>query len=1223
TRSDSNNSSVSTSSYSIGHSSNRTSHMSHISQTSNSTFGPLSSLTKVGPGRSEPLSEGPTDNNHSDGQSQGLVNILEGSEHGGTVKSRVEGRIHPTEAHFTSSPLLSRQSTAGITAADAPRSPFARPLPEPRPSPRLTAQSNDRYSQVQASPRMGPRSAQRRRDTAPVQLIPMGESELPSLDQYEAMLQQMASPRLGPNNGSKESRTTASRRSEHDRMSRHTRKLQPPLRPSPSETELRSSDLSELTVADQTNNGLDSVSTTAQVSLTATTGSRIDNVLKKLRRRSSLPTSFGEGPTRLRTDLKRRSSEYHSPKDTGRFLFNADRDLPETPQSNEGALPEDSTSLPSPTATSSAVRRFLLHVEMEEEEEESSSPTHDDNDHSNLDRYRTNVNNTGSSPHISHQGPRVTPGNKSQKRLSSSLSQLESLSRESAGSNEDENDRQIEQFQKELRALQSSISTPRLGPSSSAKSTASSSSGRLRATTLSGAIVESGQTIRSKSSGLLSMEDTASSGRIVSTAPLRSTTPVSRPTTPNSGVLAATTTSSKKGTGSIGRSRGAKQSPPSSSSSLVSPPSSIPSRSRSVTVTSSGMALEGVFPQAPPPSSPLPSLPLPPPPLVASPPLPSVSPVGLYPPLTRSRRSSTSRELIPPTVNEENSEDPDQTLTFITPSSTPLPTPMFIRGADVSPKVEKMSQMKRRVSLLEREREVMEKSLLSRARDGTELQFQVDLLTLERDTLEKKMALLESAYDTAALESDMGPGHQDPRQKQNSHHQHHHQHHHHHPHQHQYYSDSSLAKASTRKRTHENLQEALRVIQDEKEVMLDALKEHQNQTRTGTDSMTLAEIESMRHKLQQSTTVERDTEVSSLKSCSSLRSSSSRGKRSRDSLELEISRLEGERGQLERRLTGATDEVSQLRERVGEKERDLARDQLARQELEKTLETLRVTTENQDREERALKEREGKDKEARVSELEQITHTLRAEKNTQQEIIARLQEQLESFEEQARQDQEKQRRLETTVQALEAKLESATVDHATEIDRLCRDQKEVLDRVNVEHTKTLSEVSERAKHEAVLEIQKSHEQAEHAQGEVSGPEAVSREKVWSARLNKELEQRRRFEEKIFELERSQAAHADEMESWTQTNRSLERQLAVEQLQLQEQQYQLDEAKRAKDRLEGILSDLDSAVMVESWTESHSTESRSVSATYAKQRQQWKDRIAWMEHKMAKTEEEAV
>ncbi|KAF9303900.1 hypothetical protein BGZ74_002819 [Mortierella antarctica] len=469
----------------------------------------------------------------------------------------------------------------------------------------------------------------------------------------------------------------------------------------------------------------------------------------------------------------------------------------------------------------------------------------------------------------------------------------------------------------------------------------------------------------------------------------------------------------------------------------------------------------------------------------------------------------------------------------------------------------------------------MEQELSARARDGSELQFKIEHLTLERDSLQQKLAVMKSHVTSV--------------------------------------SEAPTTTPSAEKS--QEFQQAVQKIQDEKDKLMTALMERKDRARNDLNS----QMEAMRMQL-----IEKEETITRLvmeqqEQAHHSQSNSSRQAASGSTLEGEVSRLEELRLKLERDLREAKSEIRLLQIRVTDQEQTLAQDQALREELEAKMEVLKLSKEDQSSPAGAMGDTQNDTQNA----LEQEVERLQAEKSNQQEAFSALQKELEAFSARSQQEEAQYRTLQDTVQRLTLKLSKLENQHSNEIQQIQQDHEDLLEKVVHKHANTLTEMSEQSK--ADFETQLLRWREDQVKGSAKDKqEAAAREQVLHARLEEHSARNDRLETRVFELEQAQAQHDVEMDTWINTNKSLERQLAIEQLQQQENIHRMEQMQKENKRLLAILSGLDIAVVLEA---SHGgdteKEVESGKSQYEQQRRKWQDHTQLLERKMARAEEEAT
>ncbi|KAG0023301.1 hypothetical protein BGZ81_008172 [Podila clonocystis] len=585
--------------------------------------------------------------------------------------------------------------------------------------------------------------------------------------------------------------------------------------------------------------------------------------------------------------------------------------------------------------------------------------------------------------------------------------------------------------------------------------------------------------------------------------------------------------------------------------------------------------LDGIL-TPPPPSSPLPSLPP-----IAGPPPGSSPKIGLG--ISRTRKSSgASRELLPaPQLVLESASLP-------TPSSSvPNSSEISHATANSLPQTSTgestpISRLKKRVSMLEKELANTEIELSSRIRDGSELQFKVEQLTIERDTLQSRMKLLEVHVNESTKRNE--------RERQRE--------------------SIELDRVSLQLQHDQQLQEAVKQIQDEKEVLFEALMERQDRSRMEMS----AQMETLRRQL-----ADKEQEINRLKSEQQDQMdqelSNSGFLNSPTHQTQEIARLQALQATLEQELTSARNEIHRLQSLVADQKQSLSKDQRAREELEVKIEALMLMSDDHE---------EDKIDKTEFEQLRQETMQLRADKVAQEERFVELQRDLEASTSRSQQEEAQYRTLQDTVQRLSSKITRMEGQHASELEQVQRDHNEMMERVVHEHAQALTEVSEQAQSESRSQQLQIHEHLE-AQFTKETKELHARERVLRERLSEQSLRNDQLEAQVFLLEKAQAAHEAEKETMARTNRSLERHLSMQHLQEQENVYKMEELERENAKLRAVLTELDMAAYQSRRQEEQDDEEVSratMAAMYETQQRRWAEQTQLMERKMAKAEEEA-
>ncbi|GJJ70373.1 hypothetical protein EMPS_02722 [Entomortierella parvispora] len=1044
-------------------------------------------------------------------------------------------------------------------------------------------QSIEQGPHSQGSPRMNQRALPKRRDPGNGLAAPSADGELPSLDQYEAMLQQMTSPNLGPTSP-KDSRF-GQRRSEYersDRSQRQSRKQQePPLQPPSLHQELNQY---------PTNNGIGG-------------NIGVSPEDRKHRRRSSMPSSLGDMPTRIVTELKRRSSGYHSPIDG--LQLSVPINESGLYGNQDGQWHNGSVQDPNLGSTSH-VRQQQPHQQQQQQQQQYQSQStismqEDDtrsiiSDGSNrhkleLEQQRRNKRN---SPRLSQLGSKPPLTSKSQLRLSHTLSQSDAddvatfsntkdTHQESPSSRPvaDDSDRQMEQIELELQQLQQGISTPRNHNSGSKSATPSSA--RSRATTPLGMVAEEEVPMPKGAPSLQQLFASMDDGSGLQNTPNRSTTPPtrSRPTTPVTGVLPPPgpppmtsaplppppngSPAARKGPSSNGR-RGTKANV--SMSTPIQPPSA--PRPRAGSVASGAISIDGALAQAPP-SLPLPSLPPP------SQPLPSLALPGDAA-SQRRRKASGGRDLIQPSqqllyetqnmYSQDSLPTPPSSLPInveLDPASSPTPPSPYSSifslpsstASSPSATSAQIARIRKRINTLEKELEVFDREQPMQGRDGSDIQFQVDRLRQEKEGLEQKLALLLTEAGSTSLAANT--------------------------------TSISTSRPSSGGRA--PMQTTLIALDQDLLQPPGVLPPAEGRSV----SELSMELETLRMQL-----IEKEETITRM----------SVGQREHDQNARPVSEV---RSKSKKNTTNTLNDIQRLQGLL----------------VEQGLNSNRSSSSNAE---------EGQENSSlALHALQQELETLRQETASQEEVKATMARELEAFTARSQQEEAQYRTLQDTVQRLTSKVSRMEAQHASEVKQIQRDHEELLEKVVMEHANTLTDLSEQSKTDSEAQLRRWREDQEKGSDQ-DKQESLAREKVLLRRLEAQALKNDQLEERILELERFQNDHEEESENWLKTNKSLERQLAIEQLQQQENLYRIEQVEKENRRLRTILADLDLAAQLAKITaEGHETEdedalyesttsrarSKGAQDLYKDQRQKWLDRTQALERKMARSEEEAT
>ncbi|KAF9579820.1 hypothetical protein BGW38_003768 [Lunasporangiospora selenospora] len=622
-----------------------------------------------------------------------------------------------------------------------------------------------------------------------------------------------------------------------------------------------------------------------------------------------------------------------------------------------------------------------------------------------------------------------------------------------------------------------------------------------------------------------------------------------------------------------------------SSSSMLQPiPISTLSRPRAGSIASNSSMNSFTMDGPPPPSSPLPSLP--PPPLHALPPIVdntagSEMPVGLgishMSPGSgqKSRMTSlSSRDLI---------------VSLPLPPMQSIPTPPSIPApiaegdvAEVSANGHgqpgtQLTRLRKRISLLEKQLANTESALSTKIRDSDELQSKMGELLVERDSLEKKLALIEVQ-----------------------------------------------GESGERSLQHEHeLQRAVQKIQEEKQSLEDLIQ-RQGHSKTEAEE----EVDRLRAQLKT-----KEDEIMLLKTTSNsiLTHPVEHDSNEEKALKEEVEILRAMRSDLERDLTEAQGEIRRLSDTkeesvaFGAKESRGVRESL--EEKTFALSALHVEHEEQRRLHTEA-----------MTKLEQQVQRLSVDIQSREEIKLRLEREVEAFAARSQQEEVQYGALQDTVQRLTSKMARLEAQHAQDLEKIQQDHEEVMDRVVVDHANTL----ERLQHE-IEQLQEVQQNAlERIEGNRSSAERESfeaRERVLQERADEQMIRNDVFEEKLFRMEKAFEAIEKEKEVLTRANRSLERHLSMQHLQEQENAFKMEELERENARLRKILVGLDVLVRQDETAKEMTKEEKDekeneevketeeqkkqlVAQTYEEKQRKWAEQVELLERRLSKSQEES-
>ncbi|KAG0242271.1 hypothetical protein BGX31_000433 [Mortierella sp. GBA43] len=263
--------------------------------------------------------------------------------------------------------------------------------------------------------------------------------------------------------------------------------------------------------------------------------------------------------------------------------------------------------------------------------------------------------------------------------------------------------------------------------------------------------------------------------------------------------------------------------------------------------------------------------------------------------------------------------------------------------------------------------------------------------------------------------------------------------------------------------------------------------------------------------------------------------------------------------------------------------------------------------------------------------------SLRLERDALQESRSVLEREVESMTCRLQHEEAQYRILQDTVQRLTSKLSQLESHHAQEMERLQQGHEEIMEKVVIDHANMLTDLSEQQQSKANDSQLREREMME-VRFQKERQEWVAKEKVLKIRWEEQSARNDALEESLFEKDKTRLAQEQDLQSLQQLNQSLERQLAIERLQQQENAFKASQVDKENQRLRAILADLDLAALLsrdETEDESNSNNNSNnnnnsssdkqemMKTIYEIQKQRWRDQMQLMEHKMAKIQEAAA
>ncbi|KAF9124489.1 hypothetical protein BGW39_008185, partial [Mortierella sp. 14UC] len=350
-------------------------------------------------------------------------------------------------------------------------------------------------------------------------------------------------------------------------------------------------------------------------------------------------------------------------------------------------------------------------------------------------------------------------------------------------------------------------------------------------------------------------------------------------------------------------------------------------------------------------------------------------------------------------------------------------------------------------------------------------------------------------------------------------------------------------------------------------------------------------------------------------------------------LGMEISKLTAMQAQLEADLREAQEEVQRLLRLVAEKERFAEEDKRAREAIVSKIESLEQTAHQ------SLDD-QWNSHEITLSELDAQMRDLTAEKSRLEEANLKMEQELQAFEARSQQEEAQYRILQDSVQRLSSKMAQMESQHAEEVEHLQREHADALSHLANQHKLELETELEKLRATSEMdprgcrhESETQFEQAKSKFGDAIAQdrqEMEARERALRDRIDTQSDRNDQLEEELFQLQRSQDAIVKEKEILARTNRSLERHVSMQHLQQQENVFKMEELERENARLREILADLDIAAALaarqqqqqQQTVEDESAKVATMAEMFAQQQRKWTEQVEQMARKVARAEEEA-
>ncbi|KAG0309784.1 hypothetical protein BGZ97_012973, partial [Linnemannia gamsii] len=356
----------------------------------------------------------------------------------------------------------------------------------------------------------------------------------------------------------------------------------------------------------------------------------------------------------------------------------------------------------------------------------------------------------------------------------------------------------------------------------------------------------------------------------------------------------------------------------------------------------------------------------------------------------------------------------------------------------------------------------------------------------------------------------------------------------------------------------------------------------------------------------------------------------------------DIFKLTAVQAQLETDLREAQEEVKRLAELVEEKDRLSVEEKQAREAVESKIHELEQSN-------RQFIEDQRQSHEITLAELATQIQDLATEKSRLEETTRQMEQELVAFEARSQQEEAQYRNLQDSVQRLSSKMSRMETQHAEEVEQLQRDHEELMDRISLEHADALAHLSNQHQVELETELEQlrvtsemdlhryrheSETRLAETQSQLRGQftqdrqEMEARERVLRDRIDAQSDRNDQLEEELFQLQRAQDAVVKEKDILARTNRSLERHVSMQHLQQQENVFKMEELERENARLREILADLDIAAALAARQnqgteeDSPAIKEETMAEMFAEQQRKWTEQVEQMARKVARAEEEA-